>query len=171
MKRIALLLSALALAACSPSQWEIGGVTPVPGPSDARVLGFEQLRPGARVRLTVNGVGRVDGRYRRVTPDSVVIETKGGEVPFAVASVDSVWTRHRPFAEGAEAGAIFGGVGFGIVGAFWGTVAADALRPLGATRRLAIEVTLVAAGEGAVLGGAAGAAVGALFPGWRLRYP
>jgi hypothetical protein len=172
VKHTALLLAGLALAACSPSQWEASGVTPSPAPSDARVVGFGQLRPGARVRLAVSGVGRVDGQYRSVTPSTVVIETESRQMQFPVASVDSVWTRYRPFAEGAVAGAVYGGVAFGIAGAFFSSIVADILgRHPGPTHGFVLQVTLEAAGEGAVLGAAAGAAVGALLPGWRLRYP
>ena len=122
------------------------------------------LETGQRVRLEVEGLGRVEGRF--LTADEAAITFVAGE-PIRLPDINRLWVRGRHTKRGAWIGALVG-VAFGI----WiGTVAANACDIDGEP----CFTTAQAAAVGGLFSGAGGAFVGAgigfAIPTWRLRFP
>ncbi len=122
------------------------------------------LEPGQLLRLDVEGLGRVEGRFLRA--DEAAITFAVGE-PIPLPDINRLWVRGRYTKNGAWIGALVG-IAFGI----WiGTVAADACDIDGEP----CFTTAEAAAVGGLLSGAGGAVVGAgigfAIPTWRLRFP
>ncbi len=126
------------------------------------------LEPGQRVRLDVEGLGRVEGRF--LMADEAAITFAVGE-PIRLPDIERLWVRGRSTGRGARIGALVAG-GIGIAFGFWlaGEVSyCDADEPEPCINKAA------GAALGGVVFGAGGAALGAgigyAIPSWRLRFP
>ena len=119
------------------------------------------LRPNEVVRLRAHDGLRIEGRLLEVDGSSQRLRISSLASPVSVSDIDSLWVRRRATGTGAIVGAAAGGMllfvpNYLICGSEgpcddWGTLTA---------------ATLGGAAAGALLG----AAVGMLFPKWRLRY-
>ena len=126
------------------------------------------LEAGQRVRLDVEGLGRVEGRFLMADEEAITFAV--GE-PIRLPDINRLWERGRSTGRGARIGALVAG-GIGIAFGFWlaGEVShCDADEP-----EPCINRAEGAAGLGFLFGagGAAlGAGIGFVIPTWRLRFP
>ena len=123
------------------------------------------LEAGQRVRLDVEGLGRVEGRF--LMADEAAITFAVGE-PIRLPDIERLWVRGRSTGRGAWIGAAIGLAAGIIIGLDYaggvchdddGTFCSDAK---------------IAAGSGAAFGAGGavlGAGIGFAIPTWRLRFP
>lgn len=119
------------------------------------------------VRVTSRETGRLEGNRVSLLGDSVFLSTRQGVHAIAIANVDSVWIQRGSAAPvlgliAAVPCALYGG----LVGAFIGGDPDGN----GSPRRATIGLLVGMIGGGVVCG-SVGAAIGSLFPRWRLEYP
>jgi hypothetical protein len=135
-------------------------------PDDALLL----LRPDQRVRVKVTGSGVIEGRLVSASDGRLVLDGVGAGKPLPkeilASDVRSLWVRGRATKSGAIVGAVIGGVVTGALLAVFAQGVCDAADCGG---------RWVGGGAiGLALGGAGGAATGALIgsasPRWRVAY-
>jgi hypothetical protein len=130
-----------------------------------------ELRPGAPVRLEATTVlGRLEGRFERYTPDSLIVHVLGGaRMAVPASTLTALWVRGHATKTGAIVG---GAVGAAVVGFLNGALCSLGRSDDGIVGNEGFDTGCAAAGAGVgmVAGGGVGAGIGALIPRWRLRF-
>jgi hypothetical protein len=133
------------------------------------------LSDDATVRVRIADGPRLIGRYRGPVGDAFVLRTGGAEERMRQTLIDSLWTRERPIVSTAvRSGALVALVRAAIA---LGRTFRVACRPgaLGQAPFPDCRATAGNVGHAAAVGGlmgtALGAAIGAAFPTWKLRFP
>ena len=145
-------------------------------PAQRAGLALARLGGGQRVRIRASGVGLVEGRVVSSWPNLLTLRTADGstiEVP--APGVDSLWVRGGSHAgKGALIGGAVVGIGLGVVAqglSHWEGGCNDSLSTWVALHHGTCGARPFF--EGLLLGGAAGALIGALigapFPKWQQR--
>ena len=137
----------------------------------SRVNATQALEVGQHVRVDVNRIGRVEGRFRTVDGTTLTLDRDDVPVEVRLPDMERLWTRGRATGRGAIIGASVGVIsGILIVLKFANeTCAEEDVIGCGLP-----HIAGVAAGAGIVgaAGGAAlGAGIGFAIPTWRLRFP
>ena len=129
------------------------------------------------VRIGVTNEPRIHGRYAGLVGDTIVPRTGETDHRLPVATIDSVWLRQRPIAANAVHVGLVGGLlaaTLTLLGTFHFSCHGTLINPF-APPNLDCKATAGAIGRAAGLGSFAGAllgaAIGAEFPHWRLRFP
>jgi hypothetical protein len=124
------------------------------------------LDAGVKVRVTTTGAAHLNGRFRRIENDSLVLYSREGDAPgIPLIQIGSLFVHARSHAKGLVYGALVGGA---LGGAGIGLLAISLTRSTGDRCNCdkTIEGTLAVS---ALIGGAIGAAVG--WPIWRRVWP
>ena len=145
-------------------------VSPVAAPAQdtIRPSVVQAEKIGARMRVDVSEIGRVEGRFLFTTSTTLTLET-GQDVRTQIGfpDIERLWIRGPSTRRGAVIGAL-AGIAFGI---WLGTEAASSCDIDGEP----CFTSAAAATVGGLLSGAVGALVGAgigfAIPTWRLRFP
>jgi hypothetical protein len=134
---------------------------------------LSHINDGAALRVRVAAGPRLSGRYAGILGDTMFLGSSGGATRLRTAALDSLWMRQRPIVSKGIRGALIGALLGGVVGL------ARSLRASCHTSEIvyptcrwwSVGSLARSAAKGAVIGGAAGSALGVAFPVWRLRFP
>ena len=125
------------------------------------------LRPGFSIRIASTGT-HMDGRFLKLTSESLVLGTTDGKQSVPLIAVDTLWTGHRATGRGAVIGGVVGGVTLAVLGV---ALVSGLCETSGGCQ----DDYATAIGGGLALGGSGGALVGAgigwLSHRWRRTYP
>jgi hypothetical protein len=138
---------------------------------------LSHIDDGVVVRVRVAAGPVLSGRYAGIVGDTMVLGPSGAGTRLSTASLDSVWTRHRPVVskgiQGVLLGALLGGVwelAATLNASCHSTSFSSSRFPYPACHFNAGNVGRIVA-RWAAVGGATGAGLGVAFPVWRLRFP
>ncbi|HEX8317530.1 hypothetical protein [Longimicrobium sp.] len=124
--------------------------------------------PGAELRMTVQGEGRVRGECGRVADGRLLVTTRSGEREVALVAVDSLWVRRSYTPELTIGLALLGSVAAGLYADR--TREEGCLNPLGC-RGEHNSTVIKAAAAGGVGGGIVGVVIGPRFWRWVRAIP
>ena len=138
------------------------------GQESSRAGAIAALEAGQRVRLQVEQLGRVEGRF--LMADEEAMTFAEGE-PIGLPDINRLWVRRRSTGKGARIGALVGGA----VGIVFGIWMAREVSHCDAYEPEPCIPTAAGAALGGVVFGAGGTVLGAgigfAIPTWRLRFP
>ena len=141
-------------------------ISPVPcGHAQRMPESVLRLRPGTTLRVQTGSFGRRDGRFLRVTGDTLFLFAQGSEMVVAMHDLQALWQRGRA----TKTGALVTGL---VVAAGTGTFAGLLCGGWeGGTCTSRVGAVAVGAAIGAAGGVLIGGVIGAAIPKWHRRYP
>ncbi len=125
---------------------------------------FGQIKPGKVIRVRTQDGPRLEGRFLRMTPETLILVSAEAERTVPIVSIDSLWVRGNA----AKTGAIVGGVGLGALSFGFLAALCEGLSETGGCDEWDKVVGYGVAGAG--VGALLGAGIGSAIRKWRLRY-
>jgi hypothetical protein len=120
-----------------------------------------RLKPSANLRVETTSHQKIEGRFLRVTGDTLFLSARGEEPAVPLREMQGLWQRGRATKTGAIIVGAIVGTGFCVV------VAGGGLNPDTRTHDSPVAAFVIGAASGALVG----ALIGAAIPKWHRRYP